>query len=46
MDFRDKQIAPPKSWVVFENLRVALFREVWNDPLGAVFDNIGNPSTT
>ena len=33
MDFRDKQIAPPKSWVVFENLCLALFRELWDDPL-------------
>ena len=33
MDFRDKQIAAPKSWVVFENLCLALFREVWDDPL-------------
>jgi hypothetical protein len=33
MDFRDKQIAPPKSWVAFENLCLSLFREVWDDPL-------------
>jgi hypothetical protein len=33
MDFRDKQIAPPKSWVVFENLCLTLFREIWDDPL-------------
>ena len=33
MDFRDKQIAPPKTWVVFENLCLTLFREVWDDPL-------------
>jgi hypothetical protein len=33
MDFRDKQVEPPKSWVVFENLCLTLFREVWDDPL-------------
>jgi len=32
MDFRDKQIAPPKNWVLFENLCLTLFRETWDDP--------------
>ncbi|MXW20209.1 MAG: hypothetical protein F4Z95_05340 [Gammaproteobacteria bacterium] len=33
MDFLDKQIAPPKDWVRFEDLCLALFKQVWNDPL-------------
>jgi hypothetical protein len=32
MDFRDKQIAPPKNWGIFENLCLSLFREIWDDP--------------
>lgn len=33
MQFREKQIAPPKDWATFENLCHALFKRVWNDPL-------------
>jgi hypothetical protein len=33
LDFNDKQIAPPKSWEKFEDLCLALFREIWGDPL-------------
>lgn len=33
MDFNDKQIAPPREWSKFEDLCLALFKEVWNDPL-------------
>ena len=31
MQFREKQIAPPKSWELFESLCHALFVEVWRD---------------
>lgn len=33
MQFRAKQIAPPKDWATFEDLCHALFKRVWNDPL-------------
>ena len=33
MQFRAKQIAPPKEWGTFEDLCHALFKEVWEDPL-------------
>ncbi|MEH3122801.1 MAG: hypothetical protein PGN16_12610 [Sphingomonas phyllosphaerae] len=33
MQFRAKQIAPPKDWATFEDLCHALFKKVWNDPL-------------
>lgn len=33
MQFRSKQIAPPKEWGVFEDLCHALFKQVWKDPL-------------
>ena len=33
MNFRDKQIAPPKSWNAFENLCLALFKGILSDPL-------------
>jgi hypothetical protein len=32
MEFRAKQILPPKSWSEFEDLCLALFKAVWNDP--------------
>jgi hypothetical protein len=32
MDFRSKQIAPPKSWAEFEDLCHAIFEAEWNDP--------------
>jgi hypothetical protein len=33
MQFRAKQIAPPKEWGTFEDLCHALFKQVWRDPL-------------
>jgi hypothetical protein len=33
MQFRTKQIAPPKEWGTFEDLCHALFKRVWQDPL-------------
>ncbi len=33
MEFRAKQIAPPKSWERFEDLCHALFKKVWDDPI-------------
>ncbi len=33
MQFRAKQIAPPKDWGAFEDLCHALFKRVWLDPL-------------
>lgn len=33
MQFRSKQIAPPKEWGTFEDLCHALFKQVWQDPL-------------
>jgi hypothetical protein len=32
MDFQAKQIAPPKSWEQFEELCLALFHAIWQDP--------------
>lgn len=33
MQFRAKQIAPPKEWGTFEDMCHALFKGVWKDPL-------------
>jgi hypothetical protein len=33
MQFRAKQIAPPKEWETFEDLCHALFKRAWQDPL-------------
>ena len=33
MQFRAKQIAPPKDWETFEGLCHAVFKKVWQDPL-------------
>lgn len=33
MQFRAKQISPPKEWGTFEDLCHALFKRVWRDPL-------------
>jgi hypothetical protein len=33
MQFRAKQIAPPKEWGTFEDLCHALFKRLWRDPL-------------
>jgi hypothetical protein len=43
MDFRSKQIAPPKSWVDFEDLCHAIFRAEWNDPLSQKNGRSGQP---
>jgi len=32
MDFQEKQILPPKSWELFEELCLVLFRAIWQDP--------------
>ena len=32
MQFRAKQIAPPRNWETFEDLCHALFKKVWQDP--------------
>ena len=32
MDFQEKQISPPKSWELFEELCLVLFRAIWQDP--------------
>jgi len=33
MQFRAKQIAPPKEWGTFEDLCHAIFKKMWRDPL-------------
>lgn len=33
MDFRSKQIVPPRDWAIFEDLCLAIFRAEWNDAL-------------
>lgn len=33
MQFRAKQISPPKEWGTFEDLCHALFKRIWQDPL-------------
>lgn len=43
MDFRSKQIAPPKSWADFEDLCHAIFRGEWNDPLAQKNGRNGQP---
>lgn len=43
MDFIDKQIAPPKDWSKFEDLCLALFKEVWNDPSAQKNGRRGRP---
>jgi hypothetical protein len=43
MEFRDKQIAPPKSWVLFEDLCLSLFKAVWNDKLAQKNGRSGQP---
>ena len=32
MDDRNKQIPPPSSWTIFEDLCLSLFKTIWNDP--------------
>ncbi|SHO63570.1 hypothetical protein SAMN02745172_01436 [Pseudoxanthobacter soli DSM 19599] len=43
MDFRSKQIAPPRDWPVFEDLCLALFRAEWSDPLALKNGRTGQP---
>ena len=41
MQFRAKQIAPPKEWGTFEDLCHALFKRVWQDPLAQKNGRLG-----
>jgi hypothetical protein len=43
MDFRSKQIAPPRDWPDFENLCLAIFRAEWSDPLALKNGRTGQP---
>jgi hypothetical protein len=43
MEFRAKQIAPPKSWDRFEDLCHSLFKQVWADPLAQKEGRRGQP---
>lgn len=43
MEFRAKQISPPKSWEHFEDLCHALFKKVWKDPLAQKEGRRGQP---
>lgn len=43
MDFRAKQIVPPRSWADFENLCLAIFRAEWNSPLALKNGRTGQP---
>jgi hypothetical protein len=43
MDFRAKQIAPPRDWAVFEDLCLAVFRAEWNDALAQKNGRTGQP---
>ena len=43
MQFRAKQIAPPKDWATFEDLCHALFKRVWKDPLAQKNGRLGQP---
>ena len=43
LHFLAKQIAPPKEWSQFEDLCLALFKEVWNDPLAQKNGRKGQP---
>lgn len=43
MEFRDKQIAPPKSWEKFEDLTLSLFKAIWADPLAQKNGRRGQP---
>ena len=43
MQFRLKQIAPPKEWGRFESLCHAIFKELWNDPLAQKNGRNGQP---
>ena len=43
MQFRAKQIAPPKDWATFEDLCHALFKRVWQDPFAQKNGRRGQP---
>jgi len=43
MDFRAKQIAPPRDWPIFEDLCLAIFRAEWSDPLALKNGRVGQP---
>jgi hypothetical protein len=43
MDFRAKQIAPPRDWAAFEDLCLAIFRAEWNDALALKNGRSGQP---
>jgi hypothetical protein len=43
MDFRVKQIAPPRDWPIFEDLCLAIFRAEWNDGLALKNGRTGQP---
>ena len=43
MDLRNKQIPRPKHWQEFEELCLALFREVWKDSLAQKNGRAGQP---
>jgi hypothetical protein len=43
MDSRNKQIPRPRHWQEFEELCLALFRQVWRDPLAQKHGRTGQP---
>ena len=43
MDFRAKQIVPPRDWTTFEDLCLALFRAEWNDSFAQKNGRTGQP---
>src|SRR5439155_17901030 len=43
MEFRDKQIAPPRSWEKFEELCLAIFKAEWDDGLAQKHGRKGQP---
>ena len=43
MQFRAKQIAPPREWGTFEDLCHALFKSLWQDPLAQKNGRRGQP---
>lgn len=43
VDFSEKQIAPPTSWETFEDLCLALFKQIWANPLALKHGRKGQP---
>jgi hypothetical protein len=43
MEFRDKQIAPPRSWEKFEEICLAIFKAEWDDGLAQKHGRKGQP---